>query len=180
MIEIFDLKEGKVVVNPDKLAIPVFKEIYERDKVKTKDTAFKELSFIYFLVDYRSPYSSYPINKKEEQIILDVIKDNKWKPDSLVRKGIEKYEEFLNTPIIRLVAASKETCDKLTEYFKGIDFTKEDDTGKPIYTAKDVIMNLSKVGDVADSLIKLEDRVKKEIKQESKVRGGGDVGLYEN
>ena len=54
-----------------------------------------------------------------------------------------------------------------------------DDNGKPVYTAKDVAYNLEKVGTIVDSLDKLETRIKKEVRTESRVRGGGDIGMYE-
>jgi hypothetical protein len=92
MTELFNIKDGKIVITPDKLAIPVFKQIYERDKSKNKDIAFKELSYIFFMVDFNSPYQSYPNDKKEKMIIEDIFKD-KWSPDKLVKEGITKYTE---------------------------------------------------------------------------------------
>lgn len=179
MEEIFDLKEGKVVINPNKLAVPIFKDIYERDKSKDKEKAFKELSYIYFLVDFKSPYDSYPDNIKEETIKRDIMKNSKWVPDELIVEAIKKYEEFQETPILRLIKSSKLSCDKLSDYFKNVDFTDTDDTGKLIYTAKDVVANLSSVGKVAESLDKLEELSKKQLKKDTKIRGGGIVGAYE-
>ena len=75
--------------------------------------------------------------------------------------------------------AAKGASDKLAGYFENIDFLKVDDNGKPIYTAKDVAVNLEKVGSIVESLEKLETRIKKEVKTNSRVRGGGEIGMFE-
>ena len=64
-------------------------------------------------------------------------------------------------------------------YFENIDFLEIGENGKPLYNAKDVAINLEKVGSIVESLDKLENKIKKEIKTDSRVRGGGDIGLYE-
>lgn len=178
MTELFNIKDGKIVITPDKLAIPVFKQIYERDKSKNKEIAFKELSYIFFMVDFNSPYQSYPNDKKEKIIIEDIFKD-KWSPDKLVKEGGIKYTEFTDTAVIRLVRSAQNACDKLADYFNNVDYTLKDDNDKLVYTAKDVVLNLKNIGDISDSLSKLEEKIKKDIKQTSKVRGGGEPGMYE-
>lgn len=178
MTELFNIKDGKIVITPDKLAIPVFKQIYERDKSKNKEIAFKELSYIFFMVDFNSPYQSYPNDKKEKIIIEDIFKD-KWSPDKLVKEGVIKYTEFTDTAVIRLVRSAQNACDKLADYFNNVDYTLKDDNDKLVYTAKDVVLNLKNIGDISDSLSKLEEKIKKDIKQTSKVRGGGEPGMYE-
>ena len=43
-----DAKTGmQVTVLPETLTIQIFKDIFDRDKSKTKDNAFKDFSFIY-------------------------------------------------------------------------------------------------------------------------------------
>ena len=36
---LFDLKNGNIVLNPDSLALPGFREIWKKDKTKGKDKA---------------------------------------------------------------------------------------------------------------------------------------------
>ena len=67
MRSLFDYKERNVIVSPEALLIPEFEEIYKRDKSKDKAKAIKELSYIYFISDYKSPYISSiaPLLSKE-------------------------------------------------------------------------------------------------------------------
>lgn len=52
-------------------------------------------------------------------------------------------------------------------------------TGKPIYDAVDAMANLQKLGNVIESLKKLEDTVAKEKSEGVKTRGNVDVGYDE-
>ena len=103
MVELFELKDGKLIIEPSRLIVPVFKQLYDRDKSKDKTQAFKEFSYIYFLLDFKSPYAGYPNDKKEEAIKKDLFKNNKWEPDSLVTEAIIKYKyTFFSSPLINM------------------------------------------------------------------------------
>ena len=67
---------------------------------------------------------------------------------------------------------------KLEKYFRDIDLTLLDDNSKPIYSAKDLIMNLSNMGKVIDGLSRLEEIVKKEEQAANTNRGGIEVNKY--
>ena len=41
---LFDIKNGTVILNPDSLALPGFREIWKKDKTKGKNKATKERS----------------------------------------------------------------------------------------------------------------------------------------
>ena len=41
------------------LTITEFKDIVDRDKSKDKNVATKELAYIYFMVDHRSPFAAF-------------------------------------------------------------------------------------------------------------------------
>jgi len=176
---LFDLKNGNIILNPDSLVLPGFREIWKKDKTKGKDKATREISYVYFMCDYNSPYSVYPNPKRKEVIIKDYMNEEGWKETEDIKIAIKRYIAFQETHTMRLMRAAKGASDKLAGYFETIDFLKVDDNGKPIYTAKDVAVNLEKVGNIVDSLDKLETRIKKEVKTDSRIRGGGEIGMYE-
>ena len=62
--------------------------------------------------------------------------------------------------------------------FRFVDLHAMDDRGKPIYTAKDLISNLEKMGKVVDGLTKLEEIVKREEQAANTNRGGVEVNKY--
>ena len=179
MASLFDLRDGQVVLNPESLAIPIFNTIWKRDKTKSKERANREIAYIFFMCDFNSPYMAYPSTKRRDIILSDFMKDPKWKEDKDIKDAMSKYLEFQETHTMRLMKSAKGAVDKLTSYFENIDFLEKGENGKPLYNAKDVAINLEKVGSSVESLDKLETKIKKEIKTDSRVRGGGDIGLYE-
>ena len=62
---------------------------------------------------------------------------------------------------------------------KKVQIFQQQWVGKPLYNAKDVASNLEKVGRIVESLDKLENKIKREVKSDSRIRGGGEIGLYE-
>ena len=71
---LFDYENFKVVINPDAVIIPPFIDVWERDKSKNKLTATKELSYIYFLCDFKSPYSIYSEADRPSKVKEDFLK----------------------------------------------------------------------------------------------------------
>ena len=134
---LFDYKDYSVILHPDSVAIPPFKELWERDKTKTKHQATKELSYVYYVADFKSPYAIYSEYEKEHKVKQDFIKDPKWIPDAVVLAAIDKYNEFQNTYTMRFLKSARGLCEKLQAYFDEVNFHDVDDKGKPIYNAKD-------------------------------------------
>lgn len=177
---LFDLIDNKIVLDPEKIAVPEFLVIWNDDKSKDKVKAEKLLTYIYFLCDYNSPYAIYPENEREAILIQDYMQGYKKEiKKSNVQQAIEKYKSFQQTTSMKLLEAAKVACNKLSDYFHQIDFTELDDDGKPIYNAKDVALNLKSIGGIIESLNKTTEQVKKEITSSSKIRGGGEAGEYE-
>ena len=67
----------------------------------------------------------------------------------------------------------------MSEYFENIDFTLKDLNGKLVYTAKDVAINLEKVGNIRESLLKLEQAVAQEQEKAPKIRKGVTPGMFD-
>jgi hypothetical protein len=112
----FELKDGKFIIHPDQLALPFFRVIYDADKSKGKETAFKELSYVYYMCDYKSPYKNYPEDKRKQLILDDIIKDKTWKESKDIKEACIKYKELIETPEIRLLQALEAKTDELADF----------------------------------------------------------------
>jgi len=167
-VGLFNLQDNIVRIDPDSLSVPQMKAIWDRDKNKNKETAYQELSYVYFLADYKSPYNVYPESIRPNEIQKDFIRNDKWKPDELILQAIKKYKELQETPVIKLLNAARSAVHKVTKYLTDKDM---DDRN---YTKE-----LEKIGKIIDSLDRLEDKVKKDIKINEKIRGGGDISSRE-
>jgi|JI10StandDraft_1071094.scaffolds.fasta_scaffold70734_3 hypothetical protein len=163
-MSIFQLENNVVKISPEVISIPEFKEIWDRDKSKEKGKAYKEIAYVYFMADYKSPYTAYPPGEREDKIKSDFIRDESWVRDDKVNAAIKKYEELQQTPTLRLLMSAKFAAEKLSEFFRTQDPEHRN------YTS-----NLEKLGKIIESLDKLEERVKKEETNQNRVRGGGNV-----
>jgi hypothetical protein len=107
------------------------------------------------------------------------IWDVKWEPDEEVLGGIKKLYDLFETPSSRLLRGALVAADQLARWFKEIDFTKLDDNGKPIYSARELSSNLSSVGNIIKSLKQLEKQVRQEQLDDNMARGGAEIGIFE-
>jgi hypothetical protein len=181
MRSLFDYKERNVIVSPEALLIPEFEEIYKRDKSKDKAKAIKELSYIYFISDYKSPYiSSLSPDALKRTIGKDFMKDEDYEPDSKILAAIDKYKSIQRTPSMLLLNASLQTVHNLTDYLQNIDLQERDKNDKPIYKPSDVTNSLKNIGGIVDSLNKVRANVEKEIQEAATLRGQRKKGNRED
>ena len=136
----------------------------------------KELAFIYYMCDHNSPFSTHEGEEKLKEVLSNLGID--WKINTKVKAAMNKYLDLSETSAVKLLKAARESVIKLEKYFKNIDLTLVDDNGRPIFHAKDLVANLSKMGSVIEGLAKLEDQVKKEEQLNTHLRGGIEVNKY--
>jgi hypothetical protein len=180
MAKIFDIVNGEVVVTPEGLAIPAFKSIWDADKSTSKGKATDEIRFVAFLCDHmKSPYKDFPEFDKEKVIKKDLFGDENWQPDERVKSACEAYTKMHETPVTRLLRASRSAVDKLAVYLENVDFDKVDTNGKP-FSARDLVFNLGNIGNLVKSLNTLEEAARREQSESSKVQGGTEIGYFEN
>ena len=177
---LIELDQQMPVFTPEARTIKEFYAIIKRDKSKDKELALAELAFVYFITDYKSPFMNISESSRDTEIISSLKMPNGWKKDKIIDDAINKYIQIRDTKSVKLLKASYSAIDKLIDHFNSVDLTKKDNYGKPIYNAKDLMANLKSVGDVVNSLKKLEQQVKKDEEADVEMRGGGRKGLRED
>lgn len=177
---IFDVINNLPVVTPEALfSVKVFKDIWDRDETQEKYRAQKELAYIYHTCDSKSVFKNLSKKDKKEAITQELF-DGIFVEDDLIQEGIKTYKKLTETPALRLLRSSINACDKLSEYFEDVDFLLKDGNNKPLFTAKDVATNLEKVGNIRESLIKLEQAVQKEEEKAPKIRKGVTPNMFDS
>ena len=166
-MELLIISENKVIPSAYTLTIPEFKVL-----------SISELAYVYYMVDHRSPFAVYEEEKRKEEVIKSIFKETKKLKWSTINAACDKYKELTETSAVKLLKSARASVTKLEKYFRDIDLTLADDNGKPIYSAKDLVANLSKMGDVISGLSKLEDLVKKEEQVINANRGGVITNKY--
>jgi hypothetical protein len=181
MIKLIVLEGEFPVFNPELRMILPFKAIIDRNKNK-KGFASKELAFIYFFADPRSSYveSYQDLDIREEKIKVLLGLPESWKKDSLIDEAIEFYLEeikddfdykYLNSNII--------AAEKTIKYLENVDYSARDNKGNLLYKPADVVKVIKESGSVIESLKTLREKIFKKTSLTTKIRGGGDVGMFE-
>jgi hypothetical protein len=180
-MELFDIKGNKVTLNAQALMIPAFKKLWDRDTSTDKEKALKEISYIVFKLNYNSPYQAYKEEERERQLKKDFFGDLKWNPDTLVKEAFNKYRDFHNSPSLRMLEGSVIAAEELADWLLNVKehLAERDRMGKPITTAKDIVVNLEKIGNVVKSLAVLKEQVEKEQLEKQIAKGGNAIGAYE-
>jgi hypothetical protein len=170
------LKDHKLEINPDILVIPEFNKIWTRDKSKGKEKAYKEMIYVFYMFDFKSPYASYPEQERKEKIVNDIMGAN-WKPDKQLEQLCETYvfNQEMSSPSLRLLNSARQSVHRLADWLNKVTY-EGDDATDPAKVSK----TLSEIGKVIDSINKLEEKVKKEVTTSSRQRGGGHEGLFES
>ena len=182
-MNLLEMNNGVVEISPESLSINEFKKLWIRDKSKNKLKAQAELAYVYYFTDWKSPYRMYyDLKEKKEKIILDLFDGKKWEADQLVADACKKYEELTTTDSMLLLQDARSAIGKLRAYFTDVDLTERDEkSGKPIYAAKDLMMNIKQVGSVVKGMKELQEEVAKEQNiSETRIKGGGRAGAFED
>ncbi len=179
-MKLFELNHQTPSITTEALLIPEFKKLWDRDKSKDKSKAFNELSYIYFATDYKSLYLTYDDDYRLEKLGQDFMKDPKFKPDKDMISAMDKYKELQKTPSMSFLEDARNAVSSIRKYFRGIDWTERDQSGKATYKIKEVTSALKDCEGILTTLDKLTEKVAKEQSLNGRARGGSTGGLLEN
>lgn len=173
---LFEIKKNTVYPRAEILLVSPFKEIWERDKDENKTTAIKELSYAEFITSEMSsnPFSGYIGKDRQNQVVSQVIKDDKWKPDSFVRRAcaylIDLQEEGSFT--YSFYMSARIAAEKVRDFFTSFDINERNEkTNAPIFKAKeinDAVVNSEKT---LETMSKLRQKVMDEVYESQRTKG---------
>ena len=159
---LFDNGTNSVIVNePEVLLIKEFAALWTNERNKTKEDptgvcksrAYRELVYIWLMLDWASPYSDYT---EQERHIQN------------------------ESRALKLIKSAQGVVDRITDYFDTIDLSERDPvTNRPVWKVADVMKEMQSVSKVIEELKTLEYMYKKEQEEETDNRGGGEEGRYD-
>ena len=167
------IKEFSALMNNER-------NICEEDKTGEKHLrAFREFTYIWLAIDWESFYKDYSNQDRHNESLKDAnLTEEEWN-DPTFRAACRKYREIQDSNrSIRVLQASQHTVDQFIDYFMNIDPQERDEqTGKPIYKVKDIQAEIQNLPKVLDELKSVEQQVKKEMEEQSQLRGGAVEGF---
>lgn len=160
------------------LLIKEFKTLYDRDKSKNKSQLWKELTYIYLAIDWKSPYSQYTELERHQEALSDSGITEEEFNDPLFREACRKYRNLQDSnKSIKLLNAARNAADQFAEYFETIiDLNERDQNGKPIFSAEKVMKEMAQLSKVHEQLTILESQVKQEMEIQTGTRAGVSEG----
>lgn len=190
MLHIFqyDNAKDRVILNkPEILLIKEFKELMDDERnICDEDPkgskhllAYKEFTYIWLALDWQSFYSDYSEQERYQAALQDSQLTKEQFNDPKFRAACRRYRDIQESIIsIKLLKSSQEMVNKFIDYFHSLDPQERDpQTGKPIWKVKDIQAELTNLPKVIDQLKQVEGYVKKEMQEQSQLRGGAVDGF---
>lgn len=142
--------------------------------------AFNELTYIFLMLDFKSPYFRYLEKDKHEAALADSGLSHADIKDPEFVNAFLKYQEIQDADeILLLIKTAQRTLYKTRVFLDNIDYSEVDDMGRPIYKPKDVMADINSISAMRKNLIALEEEHKSSLGQTSNVRGGVELGFDE-
>jgi len=184
MGKIIELKEGVISISPECLLIEPFKSMWEKDKSKDKVVAVNDIKYLWFFIDFASPYFMYDDERKHQMICEYVLGNKDYKKPVNLNHMIDSYNAANPRPAVDMLQSAMEVIYKMKDFFKSVDFT-ETQTNKmgveeftfDIDKISKAITNMPKL---IDSLNQATELAKKEQSGSSKVRGNATTSMLED
>ena len=172
----YDSLNKQLEINePEIFLVREFKALLERDK----ERAFKELTYIFLALDYKSIYSQYTEYERHEEALNDSGITEEMFNDPLFREACRKYRSLQDSnKSIKLLNAARNAADQFVDYFETIiDLNERDQNGKPVFSAEKVMKEMAQLSKVHEQLVALEAQVKQELEVQAGTRANVDEGF---
>ena len=172
------------------LLVKEFKDLWDQGRNKCKEDktgklrlrAFKELTYIYLVLDFKSPYFQYKEKEKHEAAIADSGMTEDMLKDETFLAAFRKYKEIQDSdPILSLIKTSLNTLFKLQIFLDNIDFEEDvDDEGRLLYKPKDIFDSITGIDRMRDQLMALEKKHKDNLASGGTgARGNVELGFLD-
>lgn len=183
----YDEKYGRVILEDATLLLTKeFADLFELNRNKCKEDptginktrAFREMTYIYLAIDWKSLYAGFSNQERHEAALKDAkITEEEWN-DPVFRAACRKYVSIQDSNrYVRLLQTAEEVTDKIIDFFNNIDLTREDNQGKPLIKVSDVQKAMENAAKQIETLKQIESLVKKELTEQSQIRGGATEGF---
>lgn len=178
-MKLINMKGYSLKVADEAMLIKPIRKLYNQDRSASKEMFYKQISYLYFMVDPRSTYS-YLLNEDEraKAIIEQEGLDKDFKPSPLLLEAMEVYKKHTITPSQELLNAALIAAHNVSEFLKKPDIlTEEDDKGKPKYQISSITSALKNVEGIVTSLQNLQKKVENELTEQGKARGSQELTI---
>lgn len=183
----YNQKTGRAqLVTADLVLIKEFKDLLSPARNKCQEDpsgldhlrADREFTYIYLAISWKSPYANYSEQERHQAALKDgEITEEEWE-DPTFRAACRKYKALQESNrYVRLLQAAELVTDRIIDYFNNLNLNETDDQGKPLIKIADIQKAMENSAKQIETLNQLEALVKKEITEQTQIRGGAVEGF---
>jgi len=172
MIRIIDLKDNKVIINPECLVIEPFKSIWFNDKSKDKVNAYNAITYIWYFASFKSPFFQHDDVTKDELIRTHILKGVDFKVNKEIKEAINVFYKIHDTPSLKLFRAVQDSISKMNEFFQNVEYNEDS-----ITKIQKAIIDMPKMQEAVQIAM---DNCNKEQSSGNRVRGEATLGMFED
>lgn len=188
----YDSDLNKVTVNePEILLVKEFADLWTNERNAcpedpeghNKIRGFKDLTYIYFAIDWRSPVAKdTPENRRLLALEASGYTKEYVEQDEVLKAACRKYQELQDSSSVlgKLVETYTNNIHKMRVFVDNIDYTERNpDTGVPIFKIKDTLTEMQQIAKAIDALQELEAKYKEEQQNSTGLRGDTEAGMFD-
>lgn len=175
----YDGMELKVA--DEALLVRPFRELFNADRSRGKEQFIRQMSYLWFMVDPRSPY----VCITDEAARAAEVKAQEgfpedWEPSEKLREAMERYAALTVTTQALLLQSTRKAMANLRRFLETVDLLATDDHGKPIYQVSAITTALKQMPELSKALAEAEKALAKDFEEEGKARGSLQKSVYED
>lgn len=181
-MKLIKIENFQLSIADEALLIKPIRKLWNQDRSASKDMFYKQMSYLYFMVDPRSTYS-YILDEKEraKEIIAQEGLEEDFTPSPLLKEAMEVYKKHTVTPSQELLNAALVAAHTVSTFLKKPDILEQEDyKGKPKYQISSITSALKNVEGIVSSLQNLQKKVESELSEQSKARGSQELTILDD
>lgn len=154
------------------------RRLFNADRSERKEQFWRQMSYLYFMVDPRSTYSYILDTDERSKVIIEqegLPKD--FKPSEFLLEAMEIYKKHTMTVSQKLLSDALVAADTVGTFLRTVNLTEEDDKGRPKYQVSQITAALKNLEGIINTIQTLEKKVEQEIVESGKARGSQDLTL---
>lgn len=179
-MKLINIDNYELKVADEALLVKPIRDLFNEDDSFKKEEFYKQMSYLYFMIDPRSSYN-YIVDEKErsEAIIEQEGLKKTFKPNKTLKEAMKVYAKLVKTASSELLNDSIVTITKVREVLKGIDFNQLEEKDK-VPALKNAASIVAMIPKMVKDLTDAEKAVNREIEESGRARGGNRKTLAED
>lgn len=173
-MKLIKYEDFQIKLSDEAFLVRPIRRLFNADRSERKEQFWRQMSFMYFMVNPASSYSYIlDMDERAAEIIRQEGLPEDFRPSEMLREAMETYRKMTITPSQNLLDASLVAANTVSKKLRDPNILNEvDDKGKPKHTISEITRSLRDVEGIVASLQHLQKKVEQELEEQGgKARG---------